>query len=141
MVNTQLSFSNAYHPQTNGYTKFVNRSRGNLLRFLIDDRVKTWDQKLCQAEFAHSHVVNRSTEFSPFQVVYSSQPRDPPDLMSLPIFDYVPNKVQDFVEGLHEVHKVVHDNLTQANAKYKKADDNKNVGMSVLKKVTLFGLF
>ncbi|GKD04859.1 putative reverse transcriptase domain-containing protein, partial [Tanacetum coccineum] len=27
------------------------------------DHVKAWDQKLCQAEFAHNHVVNRSTGF------------------------------------------------------------------------------
>ncbi|GKC16534.1 putative reverse transcriptase domain-containing protein [Tanacetum coccineum] len=71
------------------------------------DHVKAWDQKLCQAEFAHNHAVNRSTRFSPFQVVYSAQPRGPLDLMSLLVFGSVPKKVQDFVEGLREVHKAV----------------------------------
>ncbi|GJS89108.1 hypothetical protein Tco_0771744 [Tanacetum coccineum] len=67
------------------YAKF---QWGQLLsRFLVGDHVKAWDQKLCQAEFAHNHAVNRSIGFSPFQ------------------------KVQDFVEGLHEVHKAVRDNL------------------------------
>ena len=46
MVNTQLNFSSAYHPQPDGQTEVVNRSLGNLLRCLVGDHVKGWDQKL-----------------------------------------------------------------------------------------------
>nr|GEV29701.1 hypothetical protein [Tanacetum cinerariifolium] len=115
----------AYHPQTDGQTKVVKRSLGNLLRCLLGDHVKAWDQKLCHAEFAHNYVVNRSTGFSPFQVVYSAQPRRPLDLMSLPVSGSVLKKVQDFVVGLHKVHKVVRDNLVRANSKYKQDADQK----------------
>ncbi|GJT44032.1 putative reverse transcriptase domain-containing protein [Tanacetum coccineum] len=87
--------------------------------------MKAWDQKLCQAEFAHNHAVNLSTGFSPFQVVYAAQPRGPLDLMSLLVSGSVPKKVQDFVEGLREVHKVVRDNLVRANSKYKQDADQK----------------
>ncbi|XP_076940379.1 uncharacterized protein LOC143609533 [Bidens hawaiensis] len=66
-----------------------------------------------------------SIGFSPFQVVYSAQPRGPLDLMSLPVPGSVPKKVKDFVEGLHEIHKDVHDNLVRANSKYKQAADQK----------------
>ncbi|GJX62808.1 putative reverse transcriptase domain-containing protein [Tanacetum coccineum] len=88
-----------------------------MLRCLVGDHLKAWDQKLCQAEFAHDHAVNRSTRFSPFQVVYSAQPHGPLDIMNLPISGSVPKKVQDFVEGLRVVHKAVRDNLAQANSK------------------------
>ncbi|GKA88519.1 putative nucleotidyltransferase, ribonuclease H [Tanacetum coccineum] len=125
MVNTQLNFSSAYHPQTDGQTEVVNRSLGNLLRCLVGDHVKAWDQKLCQAEFAHNHAVNRSTRFSPFQVVYSAQPRSPLDLMTPRVSSSVPKKVQDFVTGLHDVHKAVHENLVRANSKYKQDADHK----------------
>ncbi|GJW82986.1 putative reverse transcriptase domain-containing protein [Tanacetum coccineum] len=125
MMNTQLNFSSAYHPQTDGQTEVVNRSIGNLLRCLVGDHVKAWDQKLCQAEFAHNHAVNRSTGFSPFQVVYSAQPRGPLDLMTPRVSSSVPKKVQDFVAGLHDVHKVVHENLVRANSKYKQDADHK----------------
>ncbi|GJS50335.1 RNA-directed DNA polymerase, eukaryota, reverse transcriptase zinc-binding domain protein [Tanacetum coccineum] len=86
---------------------------------LVGDHVKAWDQKLCQAEFAHNHAVNRSTWFSPFQVVYFAQPCGPLDLMSLPVSESVPKKVQDFVERFYEVHKAVRDNLVRATSKYK----------------------
>ncbi|GJU33492.1 putative reverse transcriptase domain-containing protein [Tanacetum coccineum] len=102
-----------------------NRSLGNLLRCLVGDHVKEWDQKLCQSEFSHNHAVNRSTGFSPFQVVYSAQPRGPLDLMTPRVSSFVPKKVQDFFEGLHDVHKVVHENLVCANSKYKQDADHK----------------
>nr|KAJ0218875.1 hypothetical protein LSAT_V11C300120620 [Lactuca sativa] len=94
-------------------------------RCLVGDHVKTWDQKLCQAEFAHNHAINRSTGYSPFQVVYSVQPWGPLDLMSLPVSRVVPKKVQDFVVGLHDVHRAVHDNLVRANSKDKQDADKK----------------
>ncbi|GKE20230.1 hypothetical protein Tco_1431742, partial [Tanacetum coccineum] len=69
--------------------------------------------------------VNRSTGFSPFQVVYSAQPRGPLDLMTLRVSSYIPIKVQDFVAGLHDVHKAVHENLVRSNSKYKQVADHK----------------
>lgn len=46
MVNTQLNFSSAYHPQTDGQTEVVNRSLGNPLRSLAGDQPESWDLKL-----------------------------------------------------------------------------------------------
>ena len=119
MVNTQLNFSSAYHPQTDCQTEVVNSSLGTLLRCLVGDHVKSWDQKLCQAEFAHNHAINRSTGFSPFQVVYSVQPRGPLDLMVLPSKTRIHGKAGDFVTGLQDVHRAVFENLNSANSKYK----------------------
>ena len=125
MVNTQLNFSSAYHPQTDGQTEVVNRSLGNLLRSLVGDHVKSWDQKLSQAEFAHNHAVNRSTGFSPFQVVYSVAPRSPLDLLPVPDKTRIHGKAADFVHSLQEVHQTVHANLEKAAEKYKDFADRK----------------
>ncbi|KAG5230103.1 hypothetical protein IMY05_015G0066000 [Salix suchowensis] len=82
-------------------------------------------QLLSQAEFAHNHAVNRSTGFSPFQVVYALVPRSPIDLIPLPSKTRVHGKAEDFVQGLQETHKQVQDNLLQSVEKYKLAADKK----------------
>ena len=119
MLNTQLNFSSAYHPQTDGQTEVVNRSLGNLLRCLAGEHVNSWDQKLSQAEFAHNHAFNRITGFSPFTVVYSVVPRGPLDLILLSDKIRSHGKVATFVSGLQVVHQAVHDNLLKATSKYK----------------------
>ncbi|PKI77507.1 hypothetical protein CRG98_002113 [Punica granatum] len=126
MVDTQLQFSSAYHPQTDGQTEVVNRSLGNLMRSLVGEHLKSWDLKLCQAEFAHNHAVNCSTGFSPFQVVYVVVPKGPLDLIPLPSRSKVHGKATDFVNGLREIHQAAYDHLTAANARYKQAADKKH---------------
>ena len=93
----------------------------------MGEHVKSWDQKLCQAEFSHNHAVNWSIGFNLFQVVYSIVPRGPLDLISLPSKTRVHGKAEEFVGGLQEVHKRVYDDLVQATTKYKSSDDKKRL--------------
>nr|GEU53725.1 reverse transcriptase domain-containing protein [Tanacetum cinerariifolium] len=62
-------------------TKVVNQSLGNLLRSLIGDNAKQWDLILPQAEFAYNRSVNRTTDKSPFKVVYGRNSITPLDLV------------------------------------------------------------
>ena len=125
LSNTKLSFSTAYHPQTDGQTEVVNRSLGNHLRSLVGDNLKTWDQKMYQAEFAFNHSVNRSTGFSPFYIVYGFQPRAPIDLAPVNNLKRIHGKAEDFVANLQHIHSTTHQALIQSNAKYKEAADRK----------------
>jgi hypothetical protein len=75
-MGTNLLFSSAYHPQTDGQTEVVNISLGDLLRSLVAEHHRSWDNVLPQAEFSYNDSVNRRTGQSPFQIVYGTQPRE-----------------------------------------------------------------
>ncbi|RVW14689.1 Transposon Ty3-I Gag-Pol polyprotein [Vitis vinifera] len=83
-LGTQLKFSSSFHPQTDGQTKVVNRSLGNLLRCIVRDQLRNWDNVLPQAEFAFNSSTNHTTGYSPFEVVYGLKPKQPVDLIPLP---------------------------------------------------------
>ena len=65
-LGTNLNFSSAYHPQSDGQTEVTNRSLGNLLRCLSQQHGGSWDSILPQAEYAYNDSVNRSTGLTPF---------------------------------------------------------------------------
>lgn len=111
--------SSAYHPQSDGQTEVVNRSLGNLLRALVGESIKKWDSKLPQAEFAHNHACNRSSGFSPFQIIYGIIPRGPVNLSSLPDRTRIHGVASEFVDDLLRVHDLTKTNLEESAAKYK----------------------
>jgi hypothetical protein len=42
-LGTNLEFSSAYHPQTDGQMKVVNKSLGDLLRSLVTEHHSSWE--------------------------------------------------------------------------------------------------
>uniref|UniRef100_A0A2N9F7T1 RNA-directed DNA polymerase n=1 Tax=Fagus sylvatica TaxID=28930 RepID=A0A2N9F7T1_FAGSY len=122
-VGTTLDYSTTFHPQTDGQTEVTNRSLGNLLRCLIGDHPKEWEEILPIAEFAFNSSINRSTQHSPFEVVYGSNPASVLDLVPLPIPKKVHPKAEEFATILQQVHQQVKLKLEAANAKYKAAAD------------------
>jgi len=59
---------------------------------------------LPHAEFVYNNSVNKSTDKSPFEIVYSHSPHQPIDLLPLPT-DYRPyNYAQVFYEHIYNLH-------------------------------------
>ncbi len=65
-----------YHPQSNGC---VERFHGTLIPMLrkLDHQGLEWDDQLKFALFAVRSTPNRSTGYSPFQVIYGKNLRSP----------------------------------------------------------------
>lgn len=86
MHGSDLKFSSAYHPETDGQTEVVNRSLETYLRCLVADQPKTWAYWVPWAEFWHNTTYHSSTNTTPFEIVYGCPPPT--------IFRYASGEVQ-----------------------------------------------
>ena len=71
---TKLLFSTTCHPQTDGQTEVVNRILSTMLRAILKQNLKMWEECLPHVEFAYNRVEHSTTKVSPFQVVYGFNP-------------------------------------------------------------------
>ncbi|KAE8710906.1 putative CCCH-type zinc finger family protein [Hibiscus syriacus] len=123
-LGTQLNFSSAYHPQTDGQTEVVNRSLGNLLRCLAGTKPKQWDLALPQAEFGYNRSKNRTTCLSPFEIVYGQNPSGVLDLAPIPRIGRFSPKADEMAKYLRGIHEQVKQTIHESNTKYKTRVDN-----------------
>jgi transposase InsO family protein len=81
-LGTKLLFSITCHPQTDGQTEVVNSTLSTMLRAVLDQNLRRWEDCLPHVEFAYNHATHSSTKMCPFQIVYGYIPRAPIDLFS-----------------------------------------------------------
>ena len=63
-------FTTAYHPQSNGLTERMNQSLIGKIKRMIQGQPKEWDRHLATALFAIRTQVNRTTGYTPFELMY-----------------------------------------------------------------------
>ena len=114
-LGTQLKFSTTCHPQTDGQTEVTNRTLGTLLRILVKKHLKNWDELLPHAEFAFNRVPSKSTQLSPFQVVYGYNPKSPLDLVPIPTPTKFSWEAEKRAKEIQDLHARVRDNIAKAN--------------------------
>ena len=124
-LGTNLNFSSAYHPQSDGQTEVTNRSLGNLLRCLSQQYGAAWDTILPQAEYAFNDSVNRSTGLTPFQIVYGNHPRGILELRDIKQMERTSAQAQDFAQVMKEVQEQVKDRLMKTANQYRESANKK----------------
>ena len=82
LLGTDLRFSTAYHPQTDGQSEVTIRVLENFLRPYVERFPETWAARLGLAEFAANNAENASTGFTPFFLNSGEDPMVPTTLMS-----------------------------------------------------------
>ena len=87
---------------------------GTLLRVLVKKNLKAWDLLLAHAEFAYNSALSRTTNESPFKVVYGHNTLGPLDL--LPIHQENMNvEASKRVKQIQELKKKVQNQIKKAN--------------------------
>ncbi|RVW32567.1 Transposon Ty3-I Gag-Pol polyprotein [Vitis vinifera] len=76
-LGTKLSFSTAFHPQTDGQSERVIQVLEDLLRACILDLQGNWDDHLPLVEFAYNNSFQASIGMSPFEALYGRKCRSP----------------------------------------------------------------
>ena len=109
----KLKMSTAYHPETDGSSKHMNKTINQCLYFYIDRQQKGWVHVLPRICFATMNLVNASTGFSNFQLHIGHAP-----LVIPPI---VPS---DLPPTLHSVSSRVEEVILRINLDFSKAWDN-----------------
>jgi hypothetical protein len=76
-LGTQLDYSTALHPQTDGQTERVNQILEDLLRACVLAYGSVWEKSLSYAEFTYNNSHQASLRMSPFEALYGRKCRTP----------------------------------------------------------------
>jgi hypothetical protein len=76
-LDTQLRFSSAYHPQTDGQIERVNQILEDMLRAYALQYGRSWDKSLSYAEFSYNNSYQESLKMAPFEILYGRRCRTP----------------------------------------------------------------
>jgi transposase InsO family protein len=74
-LDTQLLFSSAYHPQTDGQTERVNQILEDMLRACALQYGRSWDKSLPYPEFSYNNSYQESLKMAPFEMLYGRRCR------------------------------------------------------------------
>jgi transposase InsO family protein len=74
---TQLRFSSAYHPQTDGQTERVNQILEDMLRSCALQYGRSWDKSLPYAEFSYNNSYQESLKIALLEMLYGRRCQTP----------------------------------------------------------------
>jgi hypothetical protein len=72
-LDTQLRFSSASHPQTDGQTEKVNQILQDMLRAYALQYGRSWDKSMFYAEFSYNNSYQESLKMAPFKMLYGQR--------------------------------------------------------------------
>ncbi|KAJ0779179.1 putative nucleotidyltransferase, Ribonuclease H [Helianthus annuus] len=74
LQGTTLSFSTAYHPQSDGQTEVLNKCVEMYLRCYVMDRPKDWFKFLPWAKYWYNTSFQTAAQMTPFEIIYGRKP-------------------------------------------------------------------
>ena len=80
--NIVKSRTTAYHPQSNGACERVNQTIKKGIQKTLDNKnLENWDIILPYVVFGYNSTVHRSTQFTPYYLMFGADPRYPREIL------------------------------------------------------------
>jgi hypothetical protein len=76
-MGTHITWSSAYHPQSQGQVERVNQVLEDMLRACVISFGKKWEESLPYAEFSYNNSYQASLKMAPFEVLDGRKCRTP----------------------------------------------------------------
>ena len=76
-LGTQVNFSTAFHPQTDGQAERTIQTLEDMLRACVIDFKGNWDDHLPLIEFAYDNSYHSSIQMAPYEALYGRRCRSP----------------------------------------------------------------
>jgi hypothetical protein len=114
-LGTKLLFSTICYPQMDGQTEVVNRTLSTLLHTIVQKKLKNWEDCLPFIEFAYNQSVHSTTDFSPFEIVYSFNPLTPLDLLPFLVNEKASLNGQKKAQMVKKLHESVRQHIEKKN--------------------------
>ena len=122
ILGTNLRYSTAFHPQTDGQSEVTIRVLENFLRPYVERHPEKWTDVLPLMEFAANNSVNASTGFSPFYLNFGIHPISPLSMLTSSQFstnETTNSIISHMKTALEEAQRNLHQaqirNIRQAN--------------------------
>ena len=74
-LGTQLNFSIAFHPQTDGQSERVIQVLKDMLRSCVIDYEGSWDKHIPLVEFVYNNSFQSSIGMAPYEAIYGRKCR------------------------------------------------------------------
>ena len=116
---TELGFSTAYHPQTDGQTERTNRTIQEMLRIYCSDKPRDWDYYLSRAQHAINHTPTSTTNISPYEFAFEQKPSLAVDRI---VESNVPLAENNIINNRQSIQKAI-DELNKARNRQKQYYD------------------
>lgn len=118
----RLRMSSAYHPQSDGQTKVMNRMIVQYLRVFVHRRPAAWGKFLSWIELSHNTSWNLGTGTTPYEIMFGRKP--------FSFLEYLSgtsnlNVVDEILTHKEEVFNSIRKNLIKAQASMKRHADAK----------------
>ena len=135
-------YSTPYHPQSNGIVERFNCTFISQIAKLQNEETNNWDEYLQAVVFAYNSGKHKTTQFSPYELLFARPPKLPIHTKPLHFSFSKPNDYfQHLQKTLKHFHQFARNNVLQQQSKNKRyydknrLDPHYNVGAKVLTKI------